>query len=723
MDKGRQDGFNAALAAVGSAAGSSSQVLTAWPEDQLKAPIGELIIQVGRELGLDTHFRTEVTSDFGRPDLGFAVEGLLAGHVELKQPGKGAKPSLFTNYRDQDQWDRFKALPNLLYCDGREIALYRTGQAIGDVVVISEATAAQLKSLITEFLKWDAPVPTTPRELAEVLAPLCRFLRDNVLECVESPADTPLHVLRQEWERTLEVTATADDFADGYAQTVTYALLLARAEGADLTDLHQASSVLEVHDSLLADVLRVFVHPRAMELLSAPIDVLMRCIRRVEPSSFSARAGFGSNDPWLYFYEDFLAAYDAERRKKAGVYYTPVPLVKFMGRSADHIIKHSLGITDGVLADEIEMIDPAAGTGSFPIGILTDAIDSEVARYPGTGKSLALRALPRFSMFEKFIGPYAICRLRMMQMAAKYGVDAATELPEGLPVYLTDTLGPPGAHAVGQMSLQTQRMAEEAHRAGEVKLHKRIRLCIGNPPWLRESDPRRDPSLPKIGSWVRFGDDKDGIFTDFIEPLSASHATVHAKLAYELSVMFWRWAVWKVFEQHEESGLVSFSTTRAYLSSPGHAGMRKFLREIADQFYVIDLGGDSRYAGTRDQNVFDIATGVCIGIAVRRGPTNSAVPADVKYLRVSGTRQEKFDFLNGINDFQHLPWETVPTELTAPFLPIRSDVWVKWPRFADLFPWQHSGVQFKRTWTIGEESDVLQRRWKKLLSLPNDPSR
>jgi hypothetical protein len=713
-----RSGVDVALDQVMDSAAGASTVLSAWPEDQLKTPIGNLIKQVGTELGLDVDFRSEVTAEVGRPDLGFAANGLLAGHAELKQPGKGARPWLFTNDRDLEQWDRFKSLPNLLYSDGREIALYQTGRQIGNVVPISTATAAQLKSLIATFLKWDAPVPTNPRELAGVLAPLCRFLRDNVLECLKAPPPSPLHVLRDEWETTLEVTATADDFADGYAQTVTYALLLARAEGSDLADMNHAAGMLDAHDSLLADVLRVLVHPRAVQLLSAPIDVLMRCVKRVEPSSFSARSGFGSGDPWLYFYEDFLAEYDADRRKKAGVYYTPVSLVKFMGRAADELLKKLLNLPDGVLADEIEMIDPAAGTGSFPIGILTDAIDRQVSAYPGTGTSLALRALPKFAMFEKYIGPYAICRLRMMQMAVKYGVDAARELPDGLPIYLTDTLGPPGVLSVGQISLPTQRLTEEAARAAEVKMHQKIRLCIGNPPWLRENDPRRDPSLPRIGGWVRFGDDNDGILKDFTDPLSAIGASVHAKLAYELSVMFWRWAIWKVFEQHEDSGLVSFSTTRAYLSSPGHAGMRKYIREVAAEFYVVDLGGDTRYAGARDQNVFDISTGVCVGMALRRGPSVRDKPAQVKYLRVSGTRQEKFDFLESITDFFSLPWKAVPSEPTAPFLPSGSDTWMQWPRLEELFPWQHSGVQFKRTWPIGEEADVLRQRWRTLLSLP-----
>src|SRR5262249_38076171 len=137
------------------------------------------------------------------------------------------------------------------------------------------------------------------------------------------------------------------------------------------------------------------------------------------------------------------------------------------------------------------------------------------------------------------------CRLRMMQMAAKYGVNAAADLPEGLPIYLTDTLGPPGVASIGQISLPTQRLTEEAERAAEVKMNEQIRLCIGNPPWLRENDPRRDPSLPRIGSWIRFGDDDDGLLREFTDPLIASGASVHAKLAYELSVMFWRWALWK----------------------------------------------------------------------------------------------------------------------------------------------------------------------------------
>ncbi|MCH8888544.1 MAG: DNA methyltransferase, partial [SAR324 cluster bacterium] len=106
--------------------------LPANPEDQLKTPIEGLFKAVGEIFSLSINTRTEtpVVDLGGRPDVGVTVKNLLCGHVELKAPGVGANPNGFGG-ANKKQWEKFKALPNLIYTDGNEWALFRSGQKVG----------------------------------------------------------------------------------------------------------------------------------------------------------------------------------------------------------------------------------------------------------------------------------------------------------------------------------------------------------------------------------------------------------------------------------------------------------------------------------------------------------------------------------------------------------------------------------------------------------------
>ena len=169
-----------------------SQHVQAQPEDQLKAHVGQLLSSVGELNGLEVNWRTEVRADDveGRPDIGVTAGNLLTGHVELKSPGTGARPEHF-KARNKDQWLRFKALPNLIYTDGSEWSLYRSGQLrarvrIGDDVsddggkALDSSSLVEHHNLLRDFLRWDPVVPGTAQSLAEYLAPLARILRDAV---------------------------------------------------------------------------------------------------------------------------------------------------------------------------------------------------------------------------------------------------------------------------------------------------------------------------------------------------------------------------------------------------------------------------------------------------------------------------------------------------------------------------------------------------------------
>jgi hypothetical protein len=215
------------------------------PEDQMRAPTERLLRDAGVALGKGVVAKGEslLPGRLGKPDYAVLVDGALTGYVEIKAAGRGANPNSFPAGHDKEQWKRFKGIPNLAYTDGNEWALYRNGRRVGAIVrlpgnvvadgpgAVDADAAAALARLLTDFFSWNPIVPTSPRQLADVLAPLCRLLRDQVRDSLQQPG-SPLVALAADWPKLLFPEADDDQFADAYAQTVTYALLLARAEGA-----------------------------------------------------------------------------------------------------------------------------------------------------------------------------------------------------------------------------------------------------------------------------------------------------------------------------------------------------------------------------------------------------------------------------------------------------------------------------------------------------------
>ena len=208
------------------------------------------------------------------------------------------------------------------------------------------------------------------------------------------------------------------------------------------------------------------------------------------------------------------------------------------------------------------------------------------------------------------------------------------------------------------------------------------------------------------------------ILRDFLDPvISAGHGG-HLKNLYNLYVYFWRWALWKVFEQGSGSGpgIVSFISASSYLHGDAFVGMREQMRRQCDEIWVLDLGGEGR--GTRrDENVFDIQTPVAIAVAFRvRARRKRTRPPASTTPRVEGTREEKLAALDAINAFSTVEWQECPDSWQTPFRPGGEGGYFGWPLLKDLMPWQHSGTQLKRTWPIAPDTETLERRWRALLN-------
>ncbi len=702
----------------------------AQPEDQLKAPVSEIVKAAGELAGLKIVSRTETKVDgiAGRPDIGVDSNGLPVGNIELKAPGNGARPELFKDKRSRNQFERFSKLPNLLYTDGRDWALYRNGSLVGEVIRldaeptiggvggVTDDDASKLLNLLGVFFRWEPIVPSSPRALATLLAPLTRLLRDEVLADVK--AKGVMEILATEWRNTLFPDADDPTFADSYAQTFVYALLLARLEGAEppLT-AETAAKELDADHALLAQALRLLGQPGTREAIGMPVGLLERVVGAVDPS----KLGGENKDPWIYFYEEFLAAYDPVQRNNRGVYFTPFEVVNAQVRLSDFVVRTKFGKESGLGSPDVVVLDPAAGTGTYPLAIVSQVLDRASEELgPGVLPQIATQLVDNINAFEILVGPYAVTHLRL----SRTFVDAGAAMPEkGVHVYLTDALTAP-AHAgfAAQMTLFQQRLAAEQESAGRVKGETVVTVIIGNPPYDRD-ESQVDAGERRKGGIVRYAENGTGpgLIEDFLAPLKEANAGVHAKNLYNDYVYFWRWAIWKACEQNDAPAIVNFITASSYLMGPGFAGMREVMRRRFDEIWLIDLGGEGRGA-RKEENVFEgVLTPVVIAVALRLPGTSAEdrhnTPATIRYRRVAGTRDDKFSALNALDALDPTgDWEISSDAWGSPFLPEDASEFSSWPSITDVFPWSARGIQFSRTWPVGESESVVLTRWAQLIA-------
>ncbi len=714
-------------------------------EDQLKPEIAALISAWGAALGLKIETRTEthLSEHKVRPDIAIYVGGLICGYIELKAPSLGADAPTLKGDHNKKQWEKLKGLPNLIYTDGRDWALYRSGERPNGQPIVrlhddpttkgkaatTQEDADGLERLLRDFLGWKPIVPHNPSGLANYLAPLTRFLRSEVEAALAVPGSA-VKLLANEWRQFFFPDSDDAKFADAYAQTVTYAMLLARLSGAAKLDPVEAAKTLDKNNGLLARTLELLGQKEARAELSVGFEMLQRSLEALDPHDFLK----SKPDLWLYFYEDFLAAYDPKLRKDYGVYYTPREVVELQVRLASELLEKRFGKKLGFADDGVVFLDPAVGTGTYPVAAVKHGLEKVRARSgPGAVPARARQMAENMHGFEILVGPYAVAHLRLTQALegamndAKAAVgDSEEKLGKRLNIYLADTLSSPNKAPPGGLDLTHKALTQEHETARKVKQGGDILVCLGNPPYDRQNIEEDDTTTQRKGGWVRFGDQLKGgakqeeqgdraILKDFTEPAIKAGAGVHLKNLYNDYVYFWRWALWRLFEQQTCGGVVTFITASSYLAGPGFVGVREVMRRTFDELWIIDLGGDN--LGTRKTpNVFNIQTPVAIAIGVRSAKPSADKPAKVHYAKVEGaTRDAKLTHLDGVADFHGLVWRNCPDDWHKPFLPIGKGDFFQWPQLIDLFPYQRSGSKFGRPWPIAETQELIQRRWTKML--------
>ena len=425
-------------------------------------------------------------------------------------------------------------------------------------------------------------------------------------------------------------------FAGAFAQTLAFGLLLVR-EGSGAPVDEAAWERMPVEHPLMRAALRVLSMPEVVADFRIGFEVMRDTVNSFAPAILAIDAQ--GRDPILYFYEDFLAIFDPAARERYGVYYTPVEVVRYMVGALDRALRDELG-TAGLRDPAVTILDPATGTGTFPLGVAERVRADTLAETESEAEAqMALRELAgRLYGFELLVGPYAVAHYRLHHALARPPIDPATgEPPEDwtppalprLGIYLTDTLARPGGDApAGPLGFVAAGIQDERREANRIKAEQPILAIIGNPPYRRL---KRGENETLVGRWM------DELWSDLKQPVSDAGWGNQLNTFPELSVAFWRWAMWKLFESDNapRRGVVAFITNRKFLTGKPYAGVRKMMRERFDHIQIIDLRGDGRTGAradiTDDQNVFDIRVGVCITIGVAHGGSSPTL-AEVSYV-------------------------------------------------------------------------------------------
>ncbi|PWE16638.1 DNA methyltransferase [Marinicauda salina] len=705
------------------------------PEDQLRAPLETLLKDLAPTIGLNAREAALVGESSladlkTRPDYAVTRRSALIGFIEVKAPGKGAEPNKFADAHDKEQWKKLKSLPNLIYTDGNAFGLYRDGKRErlvhldGDVRTSGKDLAAPeaLIALLADFFTWEPIPPRNAPALAETSARLCRLLREEVREQLAREARA-LTQLKVDWRKLLFPEATDEQFADGYAQAVTFGLLMAKARGISLADdLDHVAKSLRRTNTLIGSALRLLTEESDEEdTLKTSLATLVRVLDVVDWNAVSK----GEPEAWLYFYERFLSVYDNTLRKQTGSYYTPPEVVTAMVRLVDEALKSPgrFGLNKGLASSDVTLADPAAGTGTFLLAILRRIAEIEEADGgPGVVPGAIESALKRLIGFEMQFGPFAVAQLRLLaEIAELTGLDPADPIDAELRLYVADTLADPDEETAWIPSALTP-IAESRRAANHIKREEPITVVIGNPPYKEKARDR--------GAWVEKGSGGDRAILEDWMPPPEWRVGEHAKHLRNLYIYFWRWATWKVFGEADaaaglsgqDRGVVCYITVAGFLNGPGFQKMRSDLRRDASEIWVIDCSPEGHQPAVGTRIFQGVQQPVCIVLAARPADADASTPAAVRYrVLPEGPREEKFAALADIA-LDDGGWRACPEEWRAPFLPKGSAAWTGYPALDALFDYDGSGVMPGRTWVIAPDAESLSRRWDRLVS-ETDPAK
>jgi predicted helicase len=579
----------------------------------------------------------------GAPDFIVTNNQTPLGYIETKDIGVSLDKIEHT-----DQMKRYLgSLTNLILTDYVEFRWYSAGNHTLTARLLKAGAKGkflpdadgieQVSHLLHAFMTSRVQIGSTPKELATRMASIAQLIRNAITLSFKSEnnsehdgasqhSEGTLHTQMQGFRQVLLPDLNPEQFADMYAQSICYGLFAARCnakEGTTFTREHAAFDIPKTNP-FLRKMFAYIAGPDLDERIAWAVDDLAEVLNRADMEAILRDFGRRTRqeDPIVHFYETFLAAYDPKMREARGVYYTPEPVVSYIVRSVDSLLKQDFGLPDG-LADatkltetsadgtfsiethKVQILDPATGTGTFLHSVIDHIYETFNGNRGMWSSYVSAHLLPRLFGFELLMAPYAVAHMKLGLQLRETGYDFRSN--ERLGVYLTNTLEE--GFEGGKLPF-AEWIVEEATAAGNVKYDAPVMVVVGNPPYSGHSANK--------GSWI----------TNLLHNAAGNYFEVDGKPLDERNskwlnddyVKFIRYAQWRI--ERTGYGILAFITNHGYLDNPTFRGMRQSLMHSFDDIYVLDLHGNSKKKerspdGTKDENVFDIQQGVAIGIFVK----------------------------------------------------------------------------------------------------------
>ena len=613
----------------------------------------------------------------GAPDYILTKKDIPVGFIEAKDIGDkdldGTKKT-----GNKEQFDRYKAsLGNLLFTDYLDFHLYRDGQlitkiAIGEIqngtVISLPNNYAGFTNFIKDFCTHIGQTIKSSKKLAEMMAGKARLLSDVIEKALTSDeANQQNSTLKDQMNAFKEILIhdiTPKGFADVYAQTIAYGMFAARLHDPTLPTFsrQEAAELIPKSNPFLRKLFGYIAGPdiddRIKWIVDSLVEIFLAC--NVEEILKNYGKGTKTEDPIIHFYETFLSEYDPKVRKEAGVWYTPKPVVNFIVRAVNDILKTEFNLPQG-LADtsktkikvnlqetdkrykdniktveeevhRVQILDPATGTGTF-LAEVVKQIHSKFEGQQGIWSSyVETHLLPRLNGFELLMASYAMAHLQLDLLLTETGYKSLKD--QRLRIYLTNSLEE--SHP-DTGTLFANWLSSEANEANRIKRDTPVMCIIGNPPYFGESKNK--------GEWIM------NLMKDYKKEPGGNEKLKeqNSKFINDDYVKFIRYG--QHFIEKNGSGILAFINPHGFLDNSTFRGMRWNLLKTYDKIYTLDLHGNTKKSevsqdGGLDQNVFDIKQGVSINFFIKTGKKKISELGKIFHYDLFGKREMKYDFLS-----------------------------------------------------------------------------
>jgi len=549
------------------------------------------------------------------------------------QRGKGLHGEQFIRYRD--------GLPNWILTDYLQFRWFVNGEKRLTVCVAELDAKGKLKllpdgeeklgQLLTAFIKQEALTIGTARDLAKRMAGMTHIIRDLINNTFDHEKEKGLlHNWLAAFRETLIPDLNEKQFADMFAQTLTYGLFAAWMHTPlnKVFSREMAAYNLPKTNPFLRKLFAEIAGVDMPDSIAWAVDDIVELLKHADMSGILKDFGKGrGKDPVVHFYETFLSAYDPKMRELRGVYYTPEPVVSYIVRSIDHLLKTRFNRPKGLADENTLILDPATGTATF-LYFVIEQIRQKFSKQAGAWDDyVAKHLLNRIFGFELLMAPYAVAHLKIGMQLQETGYKFESD--QRLGIYLTNTLE---EAAKKSEQLFASWVADEANAAAKIKRDDPILVVLGNPPYSYESANR--------GEWI------SALVRDYYQVDGQRLDERNPRGLQDDYVKFIRFAEWRIAKTGE--GIIGFISNHSYLDNPTFRGMRQHLMQSFNEIYVYDLHGNTKKKeqcpdGSEDKNVFDIQQGVAILLCVKEKGNNTT--ARLFHADLWGLREAKYSLL------------------------------------------------------------------------------